>query len=693
MPNSGRYVVGIDVGGTFTDLVAVDTFDDRETIYKSPTMPDDIARGVMEGLAGLAETLGRALKDFLAETRLVVHGTTITTNAVLTDRGAKTALVTTEGFRDVLQMRRGVRSREHLYDNKYQPPAALVPRYMRYGVRERVMPDGSVRWPLDRQALEQVVDRIVREGVEAVAVCYMHSYANPAHELATRERLQAVLPSRNISLSCEVAPMMRLYERVSTTVVNAYVTPVLAEYLDHLTAALAEQGFTGELLIMQSNGGITGPGNAARHAAATVLSGPAAGPVAGAAHAQAVGLADCLVVDMGGTSFDASLVINGTTRVTAGGEINRHFIALPMVAIHTIGAGGGSVAWVDPGGLLRVGPQSAGANPGPACYGRGGEQPTVSDADLVLGYLNPDYFLGGRMTLDLQRAEQAICSSIAEPLGMDVVQAAFGIFQIVNLNMANGIKEITIQNGVDPRAFPLLVAGGAGPVHAAGIARELGITRVLVPEFASVLCATGMLASNLRHDYVRSYYQPWDAVEPHALTTALQPFYKEGRDALAREGAPADAMRFRVGLDVRYRGQHYEVTVEVPWEHLPRLTRADIGRLFHDAHDKLYGYHLPDHPLELINLRLTAEAPGVGFRPKGVERRADGAAFTKAPRRMLDPFRERFVEAQVVDAEQVPPAHMLGGPLIVEAPTTTIVVPDGCRITLAPEGVWIMEVS
>ncbi|MBM3679316.1 MAG: hydantoinase/oxoprolinase family protein, partial [Actinobacteria bacterium] len=372
--------VGIDVGGTFTDLVLVE--DGALVQHKTPTTPSDPATGAMQGLAELAAETDRTLDAFLGDVGLIVHGTTVTTNAILTDRGARTGLLTTEGFRDILEMRRGVRSRKHLYDNSYVPPSPLVPRYLRLPVTERVDVKGDVRTPLDEASVEAALDLLAAEGVEAVAICLLHAYANGDHERAVAERVRERLPDAYLAVSHEVLPQVRIWNRVSTTVMSAYVGTVLDRYIHRLVAELGRATFRGTLLIMQSNGGVATPEIVARNPATTVLSGPAGGPVAGLAHTRPRGSDDCVIVDMGGTSFDASIVKDGEVEITREGEINRHLIALPMIDVHTIGAGGGSIGWLDEGGLLHVGPQSAGADPGPACYGRGGEAPTCTDADL-----------------------------------------------------------------------------------------------------------------------------------------------------------------------------------------------------------------------------------------------------------------------------------------------------------------------
>lgn len=562
---------------------------------------------MLAGLGQLADALGCDVAGFLRDVSIIVHGTTVTTNAVLTESGARTGLLTTEGFRDVLAMRRGVRSRKHLYDNKYVAPAPLVPRDLRLPVRERIDGTGRVRTPLDLDGLRVAARHLADEGCEAVAVCFMHSYANPEHEEQARRVVEEVAPELFLSVSSEVLPQVRFTNRVSTTTMNSYVGPVLASYVERLVSRLEETAFAGVLLVMQSNGGVAAPDVVARFPASTVLSGPAGGPVAGLAYVRARGAEDCIVVDMGGTSFDASLVQRGEVQVTREGEINRHQIALPMIDVHTIGAGGGSIGWIDEGGLLHMGPRSAGASPGPAAYGRGGTEPTCTDADLVLGYLDPEYFLGGRMSLQPDLARRAIEERVAGPLGLDVATAAAAMVEVIDLTMAAGTKDLALQRGADPRELPLVVAGGAGPAHAGAIARELDIPIVVVPRLSSVLCALGVLLADLRHDYVRSYGEVWNDLDADAVLSSLGEMASIGENALAREGVPAGRRAVQLAADLRYVGQHHEVTVPLGREELAdEEGRAGIVARFEQRHESLYGFSSPGRTVEVINLRATA---------------------------------------------------------------------------------------
>jgi N-methylhydantoinase A len=682
-----RYAIGIDVGGTFTDFVLLDG-DGSLVQHKTPSTPHDPSEGVLDGLEELAATVGLERSVLLAQVELIVHGTTVTTNAVLTDGGARTALLTTEGFRDILEMRRGVRSRKHLYDNKYVAPPPLVPRYLRLPVRERVDVRGAVRSPLDEATVRSALALASAEGVEAIAVCFMHSYVEPAHELRAKALAEELAPDLFLAVSSEILPQVRLNDRVGTTVMSAYVGPVLRRYIDRLTAALAEASFRGALLVMQSNGGVATPEVVTRNPATTVLSGPAGGPVAALAFARGLASSDCIVVDMGGTSFDASVVKDGEVQVTRQGEINRHAIALPMFEVHTIGAGGGSIGWLDEGGLLRMGPRSAGASPGPAAYGRGGVEPTCTDADLVLGYIDPDYFLGGRMRLSPQLAHDAVEARIAGPLGLDTVTAAAAMSEVIDLTMAAGTKDVSLQRGYDPRELLLVVAGGAGPVHAGAVADELEISTVIVPRLSSVLCAVGMLLADLRHDLTRSFSRRWDDVDTEEARAVLDELARQGLAALAEEHVPPERRSVVASADLRYAGQHHEVTVPFPPEDLERSELIEAA--FHRRHEELYGFASPGKPMEVINLHVTVlgSRPSISLAPGGGDA---GPAPRRGTRRVYLRSARALEEVEVIDGDRMATGQEIAGPVVVDTRTTTIVVPESFDVAFDGSGSFVMR--
>ncbi len=619
------YRIGIDVGGTFTDLVAVDDFG-GSILEKIPSTPDDPSIGVLDGLELLAQRLGRPRAALLAETDRIVHGTTVATNALLERSGARVGLLTTEGHRDVIEMREGLK--DDRYNLRLPPPEQLVPRRLRLGVRERMRGDGRVETPLDPASLAAAIAVLKREAVEAVAVCYLHAWRDPSHERATREAVERELPGVYVSLSAEVLPQIKEFERVSTTVVNAYVGPAVARYLERLEGRLAEAGYRGPTLIIQSHGGVAPIAEAGRLAAGAVLSGPAGG-VAGSAHAARLAEEGNLIpFDMGGTSTDISLIVAGRPSLANGRRVAGHTIALNSLDIASIGAGGGSIARVDKGGILHVGPHSAGAVPGPACYGNGGAEATVTDANLVLGYLDPASFLGGRRSLDRAAAEAAV-DRIAAALGTGRLAAAQGIHRIVNTNMAEGVRLVSVRRGVDPRHFALLAFGGASGLHATEIARQLDLSRVIVPRVAAVLSAWGMLTTDLRFEVARTHIGDTRALDGAAVNRLFGEMEAEGLIAIARlvRRAGADHALGRHALwraGVRDRGA---------------ARRCRLGGSRSAAADRRA---VSPPPRGALHLCLARAGDGAGQRPGGGRRHSLGpAAGAGSARGLADPAARR----------------------------------------------------
>ena len=612
------------------------------------------------------------LDAFLQQVETIVHGTTITTNATLTGDGANSGFITTKGFRDVLNMRRGLKERQF---EKYAPPPALIPRRHIQVAEERINVLGEILTPLNEADVRAAARYFRRENIEAVAVSFLWSFRNPAHEMKVKEILEKELPGIYVSLSTEILPQIRLYERNSTTALNAYVGPVLTRYISRLLSELETRNFAGNLLIMQSNGGVMSPQVAQRFASNTLLSGPAGAPMAGLFYGNTHGFDNVITVDMGGTSFDVALVKDAEPVVTTEGMIGEHRIASPILDIHTIGAGGGSIAWTDKGGLLAVGPKSAGAVPGPACYGRGGTLPTVTDAQYVLGYLDPAWFEEGELEFDAEAARTAIDQHIARPLSMDLVTAADGIYQLVNNNMAAALGVVSVERGYDPREFVLVVAGGAGPIHAAAIARELDIPLILIPRESSVFCAAGMLISDLKHDYVRTYATDIDQVDTGAVSALFKDMAATARATLTSESVPADRIDIKYSADLRYIGQFNEVEVALAdGAQLTDKSVEDLSAAFHLKHDSLYGYSMPDAGVELINLRITAR----GKTEKPAQERHEKGAVD--PDHALLGARDAwfagdFVDTPVYEGLKLANGNRVSGPAIIVQPTTTIIVP------------------
>jgi N-methylhydantoinase A len=671
--------IGIDVGGTFTDVVAVDDAG-RVVLAKSPTTPDDPSRGVVTGLELLARDLGRDLSSLLAETDRLVHGTTVATNALVERKGARVGLLTTEGHRDVLEMREGLKADR--YNLRMPPPVPLVPRARRIGVRERTRSDGTIAVPLSRTSLRAGLRALAGQGVDAVAICYLHAYRNPAHEAETRTAVAEHLPAAYLSTSSEVLPQIKEYERICTTVVNAYVGPALARYLGALAGRLAERGYDRDVLIMQSHGGVGTIADSVRLAAGAILSGPAGGIAGSRYAARLLGQGDLISFDMGGTSTDIALLEAGEAPLSGDKVVAGHNVALPSLDIHTLGAGGGSIARVDAAGILHVGPESAGADPGPACYGKGGAAPTVTDANLVLGYLDPANFLGGRTRLDRDAGHRAV-ERIARTLGCETVEAADGIHKVITTAMAEGIRIVSVRRGVDPRRFALLAFGGAAGLHVTQVARQLDIGRVVVPRTAAVLSAWGMLTTDLRYELVRTHVGDIHRVGAHGLRGLFTEMEAEGRRRLGR--AFSGPLLTRRSAEMRYGEQIFEISVpldDVDME-APDLIDQVVDR-FRRRHEALYTYSATDQDVVLVNARVAV----VGTLPIAPVELPPPAPATAVPPKTRRVYMDGWVEVPVHRWDDLGPAAAINGPAIVESATTTVVAREHDRILTTPHG-WL----
>ncbi len=659
------YTIGIDVGGTFTDIV-VATPDGRTITAKAASTPRNQADGALDGVARAATALNMTLHNLLSATGRIVHGTTVATNALLEGKAARVGMLTTEGHRDIIEMREGLKPDR--YNLRMAPPEALVPRRLRLPVRERMRADGTVETALDQASLDRAVAQLAAEGVQAVAVCFLHSWRNPAHEQAATATAKARLQQAYVTSSSDVLPQIKEFERFSTTVANAAVGPVIESYLGRLQSRLAEAGFRGELLVILSHGGVVSLPEAVRGAAGTALSGPAGGVAAAVALARQGAGRDLIAFDMGGTSTDIALVRNGAPTLSGGKTVANARIALPGLDIVTLGAGGGSIGRIDRGGLLAVGPESAGADPGPACYGQGGTAPTVTDANLVLGYLDPGNFLGGHRRLDTAAATEAV-RCIAESLGLSVEAAAFGIHRLVSTRMADGVRVATVRRGVDPRGYTLLAFGGAAGLHVTAVAAELGIGRVVLPVAASVLSAWGMLNTDLRIELMRSQSQT-RGIDTDALRAAFADMEREGRGRLSWFDGEVVTRR---SADMRYGEQVFEIAVDlegVDWEAVDLAER--IEAVFHSAHAALYTYSLRDQDVVLVNARLSV----VGRLASGPE--SVGTARTTAvPNSRRRIWLHRWTEVPVFDFGALATDQVLNGPAIVASDTTTVLLRAG----------------
>src|SRR3984893_15616268 len=665
-----EWMVGVDTGGTFTDLVAFEPSSGKLHTIKVPSVPADPSRAVIHALDELFRE-GLSPRDI----GFLVHGTTVATNAVLEGAGVRAGLLITRGFRAVYEARGWVRPEPgELLDPFFRKPPLLIPQSRTEEISERLDYQGKVIEPLDESCVQEAAQRLKAKGVETVAVCYLFSFRNPAHEERTAEILAEEEPGWRISLSSRVLPVIREYPRLSTTVVDAYVGPIMERYLVELDRQLKQHGIaTPQVFLMQSNGGLMRITMGARFPNQTLTSGPAAGVVAGVALAEATGRRNFVTLDIGGTSTDISVIVDGRASETANGRIAGQDIGTPMLAVHTLGAGGGTIAWIGRDGLMKVGPQSAGAVPGPACYGRGGTAPTVTDANLVLGALGAKSVLGGRMALDHGPAKAAIMDALGRPLGLDLITAAAGILKIVNTNMAVDLRLAFQSRGEDPRRFALLAFGGAGPLHAAYLARDLGIPEVLVPPHPGLTSAMGLLQTDVRHLYLRSavgLLSSYPVAEINAIFADLR---RQATDDVSQEGLDLKALRLQQQLDLRYLHQGYNLTVDGPDGEVKEAHKQGIKSAFDALHRRTYGASAPEEEAELVTLRLVAEVAVPHLRLPNI---APGP-FADArieQRPLYDLARGEFAEACVYDRTRLGAHDRIVGPAIVEQFDSTTVV-------------------
>ncbi len=676
--------VGFDVGGTFTDF-ALQTDDGRLLTGKRLTTPRDPARACVEGLRELVARAGLRWEEL----RQAVHGTTLGSNVVIERKGRDVALLTTRGFRDVLII--GREKRYQLYDLFIEKPAPLVPRSRIREVTERIAFDGEVLTPLDEAELRATVRALAKEGITALAICFLHAYVNPVHERRAAEIVREEAPHVAVSLSSDVSPVIREYERTSTTVVNAYVMTAVRDYLERLERALADLGYRGRLFVMQSSGGIATAETMARFPVRMIESGPAAGALMAAAYGKLTGDPDLVAFDMGGTTAKLALVAGGRPRTVGEFELHRVRLqpgsGIPMniqaIDLVEIGAGGGSIARVALG-VIAVGPESAGADPGPICYGLGGTEPTVTDANLVLGYLNPDYFLGGRMRLDLDAARRGIEAAVARPLGLALPEAAWGIHQIVNSNMELATRVVSIERGYDPRRLALVAFGGSGPVHGCRLAQALGIPRVILPAAAGVTSAIGLLAAEVRFDLSRSYVTPLRALDPGHLRRIVEEMTTAGT-AVVREAGVAGPLSVVRTADLRYVGQGYELTVPLPDGPVGGEVEAALRTAFHQVYAQRYGYADPAAEVELVTVGVSVIGAGPEVRlPEHRPATRQLAEARKPDRLVYFPELGGYQPCPIYERARLPRGARLAGPAVVEEPESTTVLPPGAVAEVDP---------
>jgi len=694
----GGVRVGCDIGGTFTDIVLAMP-DGRLFVNKTSTTPHNLGEAIVAGLSDLIRQAGVSPADITE----IVHGTTTASNTILQKVGAVTGVLTTEGFRDILEIGR-IRT-PTMFDLAWRKPEPLSPRRHRRGVRERMDARGNVVTPLDEAEVIRIAGEMVQEGVQALAICFINSYINPDHERRARDLIESAYPQLQVSASCDVLPEIKEYERTSTTVVNAYILPAMRTYLARLDKDLRAMGVTASLQVMASNGGMMGIAQATQRPVFAVASGPAGG-VAGAAEIGKLSEEKELIVfDMGGTTAKASLVLDGIPSLTTEYEFRDgitapsrfvkgggYMLKVPAIDIAEVGAGGGSIAWIDPGGLLCVGPESAGADPGPACYGRGNRRPTVTDANMVLGYLNPESLAGGSLKVDPALSRKAVREAIGKPLGLDEIAAAHGIRRVANVNMARAIRAVTVERGRDPRDMTMIAFGGGGPLHAVDVARILGIRRVIAPVMAGVFCSAGMLSANAEHHFVKAIVRPLEDCNGGALDGAVASLEAQGRGILASEGFREHDVSASVGMDLRYLGQSGELTVPFAGALGAAGAIERLARDFRALYERTFGYS-SDEPLELVNVRVVTYGRSPGRLDFGrIQVDAQALRGLTGSRNVSFAPDDPEIDTELIARSQMD-ATPRCGPLVIESYDTTIVVPPGATAWADPVGNIVIELE
>ncbi|NKC02233.1 MAG: hydantoinase/oxoprolinase family protein [Pseudomonadales bacterium] len=685
------YRIGIDAGGTFTDFVAIGA-DGLLTVYKTPSNPDDPVVALLNGLSGLANNLGMQTEDFIKQIDVLLHGSTVALNTLIQRRGAKTALLVTAGHEDSLELRLGHKEDGHRWDFHYPPADIIVPAHRRLGVKERILSDGRVHETLNLEQLDRQLDVLKELEIEAIAISCLWSFANPVHENCITETVKKKFPACFISSSLDILPRVGEYMRTSTTAANAYIGPAMDRYLSTIESALFDNGFTGQLYIMQSNGGVVSPKVLRTRPVAALNSGPAGGPVAALWYGEMVEQKNVISIDMGGTSFDICLARDGLPDLVDKADIARVRIGLPMVNVISIGAGGGSIARLDERNLLRVGPQSAEANPGPACYGRGGSLPTVTDALVVAGYLPDTGLLGGDMPIDKSLAEEVVQLHIAEPAGLSLLEASSGIIKITTQNMVEGIRIASIERGHDPRDYLLVAGGGAGPAFAAALARELGIDRVLIPCVAGTLCALGEATADLRYDSIRACPSTLTKLDIDAVNTLLEEMEQEGRNALDADNTDSAIVRIEQYAEMKYVDQIHNCDVRMPDGEMTKEKREQLRQHFHQRHKELFTYCEEDNEPELVSIRLSVIIKNQTGEANS-QSKAEMERSKAISRDTLLHGNGELTATPIYMSNAIEPGQTIQGPAIIQEFTTTVVIPVGDSITFYAEGYYLLKVD
>lgn len=679
--------IGIDIGGTFTDPICINDKGEMKAA-KVPTTHEDLTVGVKNSFGILADLNGMKLNEFLSQVTTIVHGTTVGTNLIVQRSGPKLGLIATKGHRDVIQLR-GV-PKENMYDWRLPFPEVLVPRYLRVEVDERLNSKGEIQKPLDEESVRKSLAYLKKLKVEGIVVSLIFSFLNPSHEKKVRDIIQKEWPEIPTTLSSEILPAIGEYERTSTAIISAYIQPVIVKYINSLQQFLKSQGFKGQLLFIQNNGGVETDEIAKEKPATLASSGPAGGPAATILLGKLHKCEDLLSLDMGGTSLDAAIVYKSAALIKHQSLIEEQRFSLPVLDVNSIGAGGGSIAWFDVTGTLKVGPRSAQGVPGPACYDKGGTEPTVTDADVILGYVNPDYFLGGRMKLRRDLAEKAIKEKIASRMGVSIEEAAIAIYRIINSHMADTVSYTFTRRGYDPRDFVIVAGGSAGAVHAAAMAQDLCIKKVLIPKYAPAFCAFGMLGVDLKHDYNRYYSTPRANLDLSRVKELYREMEAEGIDTLKRESVPDDKRKLIRTMTVKYFGQFRGLEVQWPSSPITFDTIDEGLDAFHRKHLDIFGYSDPKYPLEILNFGLSAigKMPSVILKPisKGGK---EPSAATKGMRQVYFTEANGFIKTSIYDGDKLFAGNVFEGPCVIEEQMTNVVIPPGYRMQVDDYGNYI----
>lgn len=686
-----QYRLGIDAGGTFTDFILADRKGDVR-IFKALSTPQDPTQAIRNGLKLIEEETGITAKEIVSNADLCINGTTVGLNALIQHKGAKTGLIATKGHEDSIEIRLGHKEDGYRYDPEYPPATMLVPRYLRRGITERVISTGAVHTPMNENEVRDACRHFIREGVEAVAISFVWSVLHPDHELRAAEIVREMMPDVRLTVGSHLYPQVREYTRTSTAVVNAYLSPILSRYVEAVDGYFQSLGAKNPVRYFQSNGGLALGSVVSDQSVYAINSGPASAPQAALYIGEPWGLQNIITVDMGGTSFDITLTRDGRANVSKNIDFLRYRIGIPMIQVETLGAGGGSIGWIDSMGLLQMGPQSAGSEPGPACYDQGGDKPTTTDANLVLGYLNPDGLVGGRLPLNTERAQGAIKAGLADPLKLTVEEAAYGMFTIVNNNMVNAIRRVSVERGYDPRDFVLNCAGGATGAHITALAREMGITRILVSKLASGLCAYGQIISDVKYNYMAPAPVRLEGAAAAARLDGLfNGLESKGVADLARDGFDRDRISIRRSLDMRYVGQVHECTVDIEPFALDEAALEKLKAAFHARHEELYTYSEPQSVVEVVNVE--SAILGQVDRPQRMTiAKGNGAASARTGTRpMIFTSDGRVQDTPVYAGAGLGAGDRINGPAVIEEVTTTIVIEPGWTAELHESGVYVLD--